>query len=146
MNRRKFIETSALTLAGAVVSRGTAPTQAPKLLSSYNSQANRLRARMTLEEKIGQMVQAEQSALKDFSDIERYFLGSVLSGGSSDPKSGNSLENWTNLYDSLQLLFGDYKPKGKLSHSWPRSMDQIPTNVGDRIYDPLFSYGFGLSY
>ncbi|MFO7524025.1 MAG: glycoside hydrolase family 3 N-terminal domain-containing protein [Ignavibacteriaceae bacterium] len=44
------------------------------------------------------------------------------------------------------VLFGDYNFKGKLSHSWPRSMDQIPINTGDPNYDPLFPYGFGLSY
>jgi beta-glucosidase len=44
------------------------------------------------------------------------------------------------------VLFGDFKPVGKLSFSWPRSMDQIPINVGDKNYDPLFKFGFGLSY
>jgi beta-glucosidase len=44
------------------------------------------------------------------------------------------------------VLFGDYKPTGKLSFSWPRSMQQIPINVGDRTYNPLFKYGFGLTY
>jgi len=44
------------------------------------------------------------------------------------------------------VLFGDYKPTGKLPFSWPRSMDQIPINVGDAKYDPLFAYGFGLTY
>ncbi len=44
------------------------------------------------------------------------------------------------------VLFGDFKPAGKLSFSWPRSMDQIPINVGDKNYDPLFKYGYGLSY
>jgi beta-glucosidase len=44
------------------------------------------------------------------------------------------------------ILFGDYKPTGKLSFSWPRSMAQIPINFGDAGYDPLFKYGFGLSY
>jgi beta-glucosidase len=40
----------------------------------------------------------------------------------------------------------------KLSHAWPRSMEQIPINAGDygdRVGsggDPLFPYGFGLSY
>jgi beta-glucosidase len=43
------------------------------------------------------------------------------------------------------VLFGDFKFVGKLSFSWPRSMDQIPINVGDRNYDPLFKYGFGLT-
>ncbi len=44
------------------------------------------------------------------------------------------------------VLFGDYNPTGRLSVSWPRSMDQIPINFGDKEYDPLFEYGFGLSY
>ena len=44
------------------------------------------------------------------------------------------------------VLFGDVHPSGKLPHSWPRSMAQIPINMGDASYDPLFPYGFGLSY
>jgi beta-glucosidase len=44
------------------------------------------------------------------------------------------------------VLFGDYHPSGKLSFSWPRTMAQVPINVGDVNYDPLFPYGFGLTY
>jgi beta-glucosidase len=44
------------------------------------------------------------------------------------------------------VLLGDYQPTGKLPFTWPRSIDQIPINVGDPDYDPLFAYGFGLSY
>lgn len=44
------------------------------------------------------------------------------------------------------VLFGDYKPTGKLPHSWPKSMSQIPINLGDTNYDPLFPFGFGLTY
>ena len=44
------------------------------------------------------------------------------------------------------VLFGDYKPTGKLPVSWPKSAAQIPINVGDASYDPLFPYGFGLTY
>lgn len=44
------------------------------------------------------------------------------------------------------VLFGDYSPTGKLSFTWPRSMSQIPINVGDATYDPLFPFGYGLSY
>jgi beta-glucosidase len=35
---------------------------------------------------------------------------------------------------------------GRLSFSWPRSPDQASVNVGDVDYDPLFAYGYGLSY
>ena len=44
------------------------------------------------------------------------------------------------------ILFGDYAPTGKLPHSWPRTMAQIPINVGDASYDPLFPYGAGLTW
>jgi beta-glucosidase len=45
-----------------------------------------------------------------------------------------------------EVLFGEYGFKGKLGFSWPRTADQVPTNVGDPDYDPLFEYGFGLTY
>ena len=44
------------------------------------------------------------------------------------------------------VLFGAYAPTGKLSHSWPRSLQQVPINVGDGDYDPLYPYGHGLTY
>lgn len=43
------------------------------------------------------------------------------------------------------ILFGSKPPVGLLPHSWPRSMDQVPINVGDPGYDPLFAYGHGLT-
>ena len=36
--------------------------------------------------------------------------------------------------------------KGRLAHSWPRSPLQTPLNEGDAGYDPLFAYGYGLTY
>jgi beta-glucosidase len=45
-----------------------------------------------------------------------------------------------------EVLFGDYNFSGKLPMSWPRDMTQVPINVGDDDYDPLFPYGFGLKY
>ncbi|MBE3134193.1 MAG: glycoside hydrolase family 3 C-terminal domain-containing protein [Acidobacteria bacterium] len=48
------------------------------------------------------------------------------------------------------VLYGKYNPTGKLSHTWPRSMAQIPINVGpdgEKPRDvPLFEFGFGVSY
>jgi beta-glucosidase len=44
------------------------------------------------------------------------------------------------------ILFGDAHPIGKLPHSWPRSMAQIPINSGDATYDPLYTFGYGLTY
>ena len=44
------------------------------------------------------------------------------------------------------ILFGDAHPTGKLPHSWPRSMAQLPINSGDATYDPLYPFGHGLTY
>ncbi|MCO5612497.1 hypothetical protein L7F22_066765 [Adiantum nelumboides] len=43
------------------------------------------------------------------------------------------------------VLFGDYPFEGKSSRTWFRSVNQLPMNVNDRQYDPLFPYGFGLT-
>jgi beta-glucosidase len=49
--------------------------------------------------------------MKDWADIEKYAVGSVLSGGSSDPKEGNSLQAWTDLYDHIQAHTGKTRLK-----------------------------------
>lgn len=43
------------------------------------------------------------------------------------------------------VLFGDFQPKGLLSHSWLASMKQVPINTGDADYSPLFAYGHGIT-
>jgi beta-glucosidase len=63
-----------------------------------------LLARMTLAEKIGQMTQPDHEFLRDPSEIAELFLGSVLSGGSSDPADGNSLQAWTEMYEAYQRV------------------------------------------
>lgn len=39
-----------------------------------------------------------------------------------------------------------YDFSGKLSFSWPKYDDQYLLNVKDQQYDPLFAYGYGLTY
>ncbi|HSO67868.1 MAG TPA: glycoside hydrolase family 3 N-terminal domain-containing protein, partial [Desulfatirhabdiaceae bacterium] len=78
-------------------------SSSPKGLSSFDPQVKKLLMQMTLEEKIGQMTQPEQDQiLSNPGDIQKYFIGSVLSGGNSDPAEGNSLEAWADLYDKVQ--------------------------------------------
>uniref|UniRef100_A0A6N2NLW1 Beta-glucosidase n=1 Tax=Salix viminalis TaxID=40686 RepID=A0A6N2NLW1_SALVM len=43
------------------------------------------------------------------------------------------------------VLFGDHGFTGKLPRTWFRTVDQLPMNVGDRHYDALFPFGFGLT-
>jgi beta-glucosidase len=36
--------------------------------------------------------------------------------------------------------------RGRLSFSWPKSPTQMALNYGDENYDPLFAFGYGLTY
>ena len=62
--------------------------------SQNDAKVQALLAQMTLDEKIGQMVQADSGALVNKGDVAKYYLGSVFSGGSSDPAAGNSPQAW----------------------------------------------------
>ena len=60
-------------------------------------------SKMTLDEKIGQMTQANKNALTTPSDITTYYLGSLLSGGGEGPNgSGGTATEWANMYDNFQ--------------------------------------------
>jgi beta-glucosidase len=102
VRRRDFLTLAAACgLASKVVA---ARERQPFALSSFDPLVKPVVASMTLDEKIGQMTQAELNNLKDEHDIERLFLGSVLSGGDADPKEGNSLIAWTDTVDRLIAL------------------------------------------
>jgi beta-glucosidase len=93
---------SAILIAGFLISTGISrPAPRNKSFSSYDPQAKALLAKMTLDEKVGQMTEAEITGLKDLSDIQKYYLGSVLSGGDGDPKAGNTLQDWTDQIDQI---------------------------------------------
>ena len=134
INRRHFIGSSALA-AGATLlapsmikalgvdalgigaALGIPAAQQP--LSSYDGKARELVAQMTLEEKIGQMTQAEQDALKDVNDIQKFSLGSLLSGGGSDPKAGNSLAELERVKkgdSSIELRLSGRAARGREMH------------------------------
>ena len=67
--------------------------------------------------------------------------------------SHNSQEEGTAIAD---VLFGDYNPAGRLVHTWPKSLDQLPPMMDynirhGRTYmyakeEPLYPFGYGLSY
>lgn len=42
-------------------------------------------------------------------------------------------------------LFGRRPFTGRLPVSWPRTLAQEPINVGDRNYNPLYRFGYGLT-
>ncbi|MGB6694521.1 MAG: glycoside hydrolase family 3 C-terminal domain-containing protein, partial [Terracidiphilus sp.] len=55
-----------------------------------------------------------------------------------------------------QVLFGRYNPGGRLTETWPKSLDQLPPMMDYNIRDgktymyfkgePLYPFGYGLSY
>ena len=70
---------------------------------SVDSRVRDLMAQMSLDEKIGQMVQADMYAVKGReADIQKYGLGSILSGGSSDPSPDNLPSSWLKAITGYQ--------------------------------------------
>ncbi len=63
--------------------------------------AQDLLARMSLDEKIGQMTQVEKNSLLP-EDVSRYYIGSILSGGGGSPTGDNSPQGWVKMVDGFQ--------------------------------------------
>jgi beta-glucosidase len=104
---RSLVAAAAAALAMVVVAPSAAPGAADVLPYEDPSQPVAARvadllSRMTLEEKIGQMTQAERGAVfDDPSRITELKLGSVLSGGGSTP-TPNTPEAWADMVDRFQ--------------------------------------------
>lgn len=56
---------------------------------------------MTLEEKAGQLIQAERSSVS-MSDITKYNIGSILSGGGSTPNP-NTPDAWISMINQMNV-------------------------------------------
>jgi beta-glucosidase len=71
--------------------------------TNLETRVDALLAQMTLDEKIGQMVQVDMKAVRgNLGDIEKYGFGSMLSGGSSDPSPDNTAQSWLNAVNEYQ--------------------------------------------
>ena len=91
-----------LISAGIAISLTASMGHSAPLFSEQDKKVDVLLAQMTLDEKIGQMVQVDSSGLKDKADVQKYFLGSVLSGGTSDPPAGNTAQDWLKFVESFK--------------------------------------------
>src|SRR3989344_1858297 len=67
---------------------------------------NDLMGRMTEWEKIGQMALIEKNSIHDVSDITRYNLGALLSGGGAVPKPNTPLA-WLEMVNNFQAAAED---------------------------------------
>jgi beta-glucosidase len=63
--------------------------------------ARDLLARMSLDQKLGQMTQVEKGALTP-ADVTRYYIGSILSGGGGYPSGDNTPAGWAKMVDGFQ--------------------------------------------
>ncbi len=100
-----------LLAAALLTAVGSAPAA-----DRWEREAGKIVAGMTLEEKIGQMTQVDLGAITNHQDVQKYFLGSILSGGGSDPvdnlpatwrRTAVELQNWalkTRL--KIPLIYG----------------------------------------
>ena len=96
-----------------------------------------LLGRMTLDEKIGQMTQADHGSLKSPSEVDALFLGSVLSGGDSELPDVTA-KGWKTHTETLQkralgtrlgipLIYGVDAVHG---HSNVKGAVVFPHNIG----------------
>jgi beta-glucosidase len=119
----------------SLAQRNVEPYQNPKL--PVAKRVDDLIARMTLDEKVGQMTQADSSFLKSESDVDTLFLGSVLSGGDSELQDV-SPTGWASYAELLQkralktrlgipILYGIDAVHG---HNNVRGAVVFPHNIG----------------
>ena len=102
-SRRSFLQASAAVAGSAVLAdRAQAAPAGSGIFSRYDEQATAILRQMMLDEKIGQMTQPDKLFIQNPDDVAKYAFGSVLSGGDSDPKTGNDLISWTDMYDEYQ--------------------------------------------
>ena len=89
-------------LTSCMPEQGTSDAPATQTADSVADRALALLSQMTLEEKIGQVIQADISAVTP-EDLRTYNLGSVLNGGNSAPGGGKVAEpeEWIELADAF---------------------------------------------
>lgn len=78
------------------------PTQAVAPDAALEARIRSIVAGMTLEQKVGQMTQADiRSVTPD--DVRKYYIGSILNGGGAWPsmKMHSSVEDWLKLSDAF---------------------------------------------
>ncbi|MDB4661316.1 exo 1,3/1,4-beta-D-glucan glucohydrolase [Gammaproteobacteria bacterium] len=92
---------------------------------------------------------------EDIPSVSLFISGRPLIVNKEINLSDSFVQLWlpgTAIEGVTDVIFTDanneinYDFKGKLSYSWPKYSYQTKLNYGDKDYDPLFPYGFGLTY
>ena len=111
---------------------------APASFSTYDPQVAALLAQMTLDEKIGQMVQVDLNCVTNRADIQKYGFGSMLSGGDSKPPE-NTPASWLATCNELQ----SYALKSRLKIPLIYGIDAVHGH-NDVIGTVIFPHHIGL--
>jgi beta-glucosidase len=106
--------------------------------ADLDTRVHALLAQMTLDEKIGQMVQADLACVQDRADIQKYGFGSMLSGGNSKPAE-NTPQSWLNTVNELQ----SYALKTRLKIPLLYGIDAVHGH-NDVIGTTIFPHHIGL--
>ena len=97
---KKYLLLPILSIFTVCAFAESAISVSPVRWDEAEAKADALLAQMTDEEKVGQMIQAERRYMK-ISDITKYCLGSVLSGGGSAPGK-NTVDDWRTMIEKMQ--------------------------------------------
>lgn len=111
--------------------------------ASIEARIDELLARMTVEEKVGQMMQPEIRQVTP-EDFTKYHLGSVLNGGGSTPHNDKyaTVQDWVDLADSFWHASVD-KSNGRVGIPMIWGSDAVH-GVGNVIGATLFPHNIGL--
>jgi beta-glucosidase len=103
-----------------------------------------LMAKMTLEQKIGQMIQGDITYLKP-EDLRKYPLGSILAGGNSPPLSGNDrspAKDWVDTARAFRAVAMEDRP-GNLKIPLIFGIDAVHGNA-NVVGATIFPHNVGL--
>src|SRR5690606_18907017 len=133
-------ETAAVTAAAV---KWPALTSAVKQDAELEARIDELLGRMTLEEKVGQMIQPEIKQVTP-EDVKQYHLGSVLNGGGTTPDNNKyaKLSDWVALADSYYHASVD-KSDGRIGIPIMWGTDAVH-GLGNVIGATLFPHNIAL--
>jgi beta-glucosidase len=117
-----------------------APAAVADVNADIESRVKTILSDLSLEEKVGQMVQGEIKWVSP-SDVTKYHLGSVLNGGGSFPnqRKNSSIDDWLKLADSYYEA--SVKTKSAIPIIWGTDAVHGHNNV---IGATLFPHNIGL--
>ena len=136
---------AAMPLTAQVAHPGTWPAAASPIPrdAAMEKRIDALMARMSLEQKVGQVVQGDIASITP-EDVRRYHLGSVFNGGNSDPggRYNAPAKDWLALADAFwDASTGDDPKLPRIPAIWGIDAVHGHSNV---VGATLFPHNIGL--